>query len=186
MPRHRSRAAGDEEPRRGAHHLVPLVLVVVAVAPVAPAAAGGGGTAEARAAARGRGGVGLLHLPHDVHEGVDVAGELEWALAPGEPVLRLRLVQQRPEQRVVGAPRPHREPLLLRPHQHREEPRRHGRAAVAAAGGGGGGAPRCPVPQRRPAPVDRLGQDVPPLPSSSSSFLHRRRRRAQRTMHKLN
>lgn len=117
---HSSGAAGDEERRAGAHHVVPLLLVVLVVV-VVP------GAGEARAA----GGCGsavaplLLHLPHDLHEVVDGAGQLQGPVASREAVLRLGLIQQRPEQRVVGAPGPHREPLLLRAHQHREAPRRH-------------------------------------------------------------
>jgi hypothetical protein len=105
-----SRPAGDEErrPAGRAHKLVALVHLEVA-----PAAA----------ARRGRG-VPLLHLPHDLHEVVDGAGQLEQAVAAGEAVLGLGLVQERPEQRVVGAPRAHHEPLLVRAHQDREAPRR--------------------------------------------------------------
>jgi hypothetical protein len=142
-----SRPAGDEErrPAGRAHKLVALVHLEVA-----PAAA----------ARRGRG-VPLLHLPHDLHEVVDGAWQLERAVAAGEAVLGLGLFQERAEQRVAGAAGAHHEPLLLRADQHREAPRRRrllvGRAPVVVVPG-----------QRVTAPLQRLGQDALPL----ASFLH--------------
>jgi hypothetical protein len=81
-----------------------------------------------------------LHLPEDAEEGVDIAtGQRERALR-GVPVLPLAVVEEPPEQRVVGALGAHHEPLPLGTHVHGEVPR-HRRRGAAAAGALPGPAP---------------------------------------------
>jgi hypothetical protein len=161
--------ASDEEPRRRAHHQVVAGQLVHVV--VASSAAGGEASTARRCA-----GVAQLHLPHDLHEVVDGAGQLERAVAAGEAVLGLGRVQQRPEQRVVGAAGAHPEPLLLRAHQNGEVAGGWHRRRRGHAQGRRRRRPlRCrrrwrppPLGQRGPAPLQRLGQDVLLL----ASFLH--------------
>ncbi|KAE8792324.1 hypothetical protein D1007_33109 [Hordeum vulgare] len=87
----------------------------------------------------------LLDLLQHLGERLGVAGQLEGACVR-VPKRLLGLLQQRPEQWVVQALRPHHEPLHVIADVHRE-------AALCRL-----------VPRRRaPAPVQRLG-DQPGLP----------------------
>jgi hypothetical protein len=101
------------------------------------------------------GGLLLLDLLQHPHEGVGVARQRERARGR-VPERLLGLLQQRPEQRVVDALGPDREPLPPRADAHRAAALRRRRLLLA--------------PPRAPAPVQRL-RDEPRLPP----FLQSRR-----------
>jgi len=123
--------------RPRAQHPVPGCAALTAAVQAAYRRGGGAGDLLLAAVV----GVGVLHLPQHVEEGVDVAaGQRERALRR-VPVLALGVVQEAPEQRVVGALGAHHEPLPLGAHVHREAPRRRRRPPGAATGAQPGLAP---------------------------------------------
>lgn len=115
-----------------------------------------------------------LHLPEHVEERVDGARQREGPLRR-VAVLALGVVEQPPEQRVVGVLGAHHEPLPLRPHVHREAPghRRRRRPAAAAAAQPG------LAPLQRP----RYQALRPPHPLRRRPRRRHRRRHATASLH---
>ena len=120
----------DHRRRPRAKHPIPRRAALAAAVQAAYRRRGGGVELLAAAAIVG---LVVLHLPQHVEERVDVAaGQRERALRR-VAVLALGVVEEAPEQRVVGALGAHHEALPLGPNVHREAPRRR-RPAGAAAG----------------------------------------------------